>query len=272
MSLNRTGDVKDFVKKIKQEDARIAMRKQRLEKMVALARNRAAAAAVSTNSASNTPVNAPPSILVSTEPSEITKSDESTHQRPETVSTANLAAPRPVPAVGSSPIHPSLPPKPGSPAKFASSSQENVKAISISTPNAASAPSAPTPISTSTPIPTSTLAAPDEEIAKYEEVGSTFDVMRGEILTIFKNKHRWAWLALRASRDQYLQHFGKIGTGDIEILAQEIEKEKEKALKGEDNSGGGAAEEQAAGSPPSSTTDMLEASQRDTEGDVKMES
>jgi hypothetical protein len=30
-----------------------------------------------------------------------------------------------------------------------------------------------------------------------------------------------------------LQHFGKIGTGDVLLLAQEVEKEKEKALHGE---------------------------------------
>ncbi|KAF8913231.1 THO complex subunit 1 transcription elongation factor-domain-containing protein [Gymnopilus junonius] len=226
----QTGDVKDFVKKIKQEDARIGMRKQRQEKMALLARNRAAAAA-NASAASIAPVNPPPSIVVSTEPSEVINSDELI-TRPEAVS-INLAAPRPVPAVGSSPIHPSLPPKPGSPAKFASSSQESARAIGTSTTNVASVP----PASTSTPVPTPAPIILDEEIAKYEE-----------------NKHRWAWLALRASRDQYLQHFSKIGTGDIEILAQEIEKEKEKALKGEDNSGGGTAEEQAAGSPPSTKT------------------
>lgn len=41
-----------------------------------------------------------------------------------------------------------------------------------------------------------------------------------------QSKNRWAWLALRTARDTYLQHFGKIGTGDILLLMQEIEKEK----------------------------------------------
>lgn len=48
-------------------------------------------------------------------------------------------------------------------------------------------------------------------------------------------------MALRNARDQYLQHFGKIGTGDVILLQQEIdaaaEKEKqdrEKASKGEE--------------------------------------
>ena len=49
-----------------------------------------------------------------------------------------------------------------------------------------------------------------------------------------QSKQRWTWLALRTARDQYLQHFGKIGTGDILQLAQESENEKierEKALR-----------------------------------------
>lgn len=33
---------------------------------------------------------------------------------------------------------------------------------------------------------------------------------------------------MRTARDQYLQHFGKIGTGDVVLLANEIEAEKER--------------------------------------------
>jgi hypothetical protein len=43
-----------------------------------------------------------------------------------------------------------------------------------------------------------------------------------------QNRQRWSWLALRTARDQYLQHFGKIGTGDVVLLANEIEIEKER--------------------------------------------
>ena len=50
---------------------------------------------------------------------------------------------------------------------------------------------------------------PDSIIAKHEE-----------------SKHRWSWIALRTARDRYLQHFGKIGPGDIVQLEVEIEKEK----------------------------------------------
>jgi hypothetical protein len=56
------------------------------------------------------------------------------------------------------------------------------------------------------------------------------------LTTLFRqSKQRWSWLCLRVARDQYLQHFGKIGTGDIVLLAEEIEKEK-RAQKGEDMS------------------------------------
>jgi len=68
-----------------------------------------------------------------------------------------------------------------------------------------------------------------------------------------------------------LQHFGKIGTGDIEALAFEIEKEKEekeKSFKDE----GITAEEQGSGSPSSGTVLATENSEANTvDGDVKMD-
>lgn len=74
-------------------------------------------------------------------------------------------------------------------------------------------------------------------------------------------------MALRAARDQYLQHFGKIGTGDIQALAQEIEKGQENAR--EDGSGGLAIDDAVPGSP-ASTTPVLESGDSG-QGDVKME-
>jgi hypothetical protein len=65
-----------------------------------------------------------------------------------------------------------------------------------------------------------------------------------------QNKQRWAWLALRTARDQYLQYFGKIGSGDIELLAQEIENGK---LKSEETANG-SAEEHGSGSPSTLST------------------
>ena len=62
---------------------------------------------------------------------------------------------------------------------------------------------------------------------------------------LLQNKQRWSWLALRTARDHYLQHFGKIGTGDLILLQQEIEQgiekeklDREKIQKGEEPSGG----------------------------------
>lgn len=57
-----------------------------------------------------------------------------------------------------------------------------------------------------------------------------------------QSKQRWAWLALRAARDQHLSLFGKIGTGDIEQLANEIEKETQQQLE-EKATGDGKTEE-----------------------------
>lgn len=63
---------------------------------------------------------------------------------------------------------------------------------------------------------------------------------------------------MRNARDQYLQHFGKIGTGDVILLQQEIEaaaekekQDREKIQKGEEPSNldagtTGAAEERGA--------------------------
>jgi len=80
---------------------------------------------------------------------------------------------------------------------------------------------------------------------------------------------------LRAARDQHLQHFGKIGTGDIEQLAQEIEKEKEKPTKGDDAPGLLTAEDHVSVSPSQGASTVVaaaeESQQKDGEGDVKME-
>lgn len=47
---------------------------------------------------------------------------------------------------------------------------------------------------------------------------------------MLKNKQRLAWLCLRLARETHLSLFGKIGTGDIVKLAEEIEKAKEQSL------------------------------------------
>ncbi|KAF5385338.1 hypothetical protein D9615_001035 [Tricholomella constricta] len=200
------GDVKDFIKKIKLENHRIEMRKRALGKQ---AERRAAAEAAKSAAASPAPEKEPSVSPVKTqEPSTPTPSD-------------TLSAPRPISA--GSPLHPSLPAKPGlSPVKLSStpSSEDVVESTTPAPPTAVpvlTVSPAPTPISAPTPVPAPALTPtlgliepkPDEQLLKFEE-----------------NKQRWAWLALRTARDQHLQHFGKIGTGDIELLAQEIEKDK----------------------------------------------
>ncbi|KAJ7109844.1 UDP-glucose epimerase [Mycena epipterygia] len=167
----QAGDVKDFLKKIKQEDARIAMRQKKL----AAAEAKAAAAKAKIKAESD----------IAMEPIEKAPDDTA----------ARSTAPNPA----GSPIHPSLPAKPGSP-----TSAERAITPTVPTP----APPAATP---APPAPST-----DDQIIKLEE-----------------NKERWAWLALRTARDQHLQHFGKIGTGDIELLAKEIEAEK-RVPKGEE--------------------------------------
>ncbi|KAF9446133.1 UDP-glucose 4-epimerase [Macrolepiota fuliginosa MF-IS2] len=118
------------------------------------------------------------------------------------VDTPTSTPPAPNPALSvttASLLHPSLPPRPTT--TQVPSTQNTPAPTAVPSP----APSTPTP------APPIKKAEPvDSQIAKFEE-----------------NKQRWAWLALRTARDQHLQHFGKIGTGDVELLVQEIEKDKQ---------------------------------------------
>ncbi|KAH0837897.1 THO complex subunit 1 transcription elongation factor-domain-containing protein [Lanmaoa asiatica] len=192
----QAGDVKDFVKKIRQEDARIEMRKKTLAKSAErIAQARAKAAAAQAPPATEAPA---PSQEISTTTAEPAKVEPSS------------VAPQPVQPVAESPLHPSLPPKPGTsvPARvLGTEGPSNTSAVAapVSTPPA---PAITTPALSSTPA-----SAPptDEQILKLED-----------------NKQRWSWLALRTARDQHLQYFGKIGTGDVLLLAQEIEADKER--------------------------------------------
>ncbi|KAI0694426.1 hypothetical protein BC835DRAFT_1486299 [Cytidiella melzeri] len=186
------GDVQDFVKKIKIEDAKIENRRKQLAKAAErTAASRAKAAVVAT--ASSAPVTGP---------------------KPTAIIPASSAPPATLS------LHPSLPAKPGT-------------APARPPPPVASEPG-PTPIIAPTPIPAPAPAPavvevvppPDDLITQYEESSRL----------LLQNKQRWSWLALRTAREQYLQHFGKIGTGDVLLLAQEIEKEKaekENPIRGE---------------------------------------
>jgi hypothetical protein len=239
--LYRAGDVKDFLKKIKQEDARIGMRQKHLAKLASAAEARSAAAAAQTK------VKAEAAAAMESTPQKDMAMEDST----------SIPASRP--ATAGSPIHPSLPAKPGSPA-------------------ITETPTAPTP--TPTPAPPAATPAPapstDDQIIKLEEVTSLHSFRALANKTFVQNKQRWAWLALRTARDHHLQHFGKIGTGDIEQLAKEIETEK-RVPKGEELV---ATEEFGSASPMTSSSKLVavsdpdikreESVQKTEDGDVKM--
>ncbi|KAG1813998.1 UDP-glucose 4-epimerase [Suillus subaureus] len=198
------GDVKDFVKKVKQEDARIEMRRKQLMKNAErLAQARAKAVALQESTARQE-----------------TPAPASTPAEPPKVEppTASLSASLSAPSVSSSPLHPSLPPKPcSSPVK---SFLEAGASSPARLPIALAPPSLTVAASTPTPTP---AAAPASETSS---VTSFFH----DLTDMFEqNRQRWSWLALRTARDQYLQHFGKIGTGDVVLLANEIEVEKERS-------------------------------------------
>lgn len=159
----RPGDIKDFVKKIKLEDVRIDQRKKalaRTSERIAQARAKANAAA-STPSPVKEP--AAPKESVLTMP-EATKPDAPSTLSPSTP----LSGAR-------SPLHPSLPAKPGATAissKSGSSQEAPPKATpaatSTSTPTLTSAP-ATAVAAASSPGPTASPV--DEQIARLEEVG-----------------------------------------------------------------------------------------------------
>ncbi|PIL31082.1 hypothetical protein GSI_05778 [Ganoderma sinense ZZ0214-1] len=243
------GDVKDFVKKIKQEDARIEMRKKQLMKQaerIAAARAKAAQATAApkdgagARAASTPPIPATPAMSASGSQDSLPPSKSTNSQS----------------ALASAPLHPSLPAKPGTTPGPEGAVPSPVRVATPNPPPAAPSPT-PTPAVASpapaAPEPAPIQLPPDEQIKKYEE-----------------NKQRCAWLALRTARDQYLQHFGKIGTGDIIMLQQEIENakvEKEKAAAAE---AANAVTATASPAPPPPTEDSKGA-QKDSEGDVKME-
>ena len=205
--VGRPGEVKDFAKKIKMEDARINLRKQQLEK---IAQQRARAQAQAQAQAQTQP-------RVETAQKDVKMLDTAPEPATSSATTGPTSVPlvivQPVPtAPAQNTLHPSLPLKP-------SSSPTPVQA-----PSPSPAP-APTPVTQiqiqppvrSTPPPTPAQPSalpPDSIMAKHEE-----------------SKHRWSWIALRTARDNYLQHFGKIGPGDIVQLEVEIEKEKREKEK-----------------------------------------
>ncbi|KAK0246498.1 THO complex subunit 1 transcription elongation factor-domain-containing protein [Armillaria nabsnona] len=113
------------------------------------------------------------------------------------------STPRPAPvATPTNPsLHPSLPAKPVATPAPKPAQDPQPALVSVPEPSPA-----PPPTVYARPSPPT-----DPKIIKHEE-----------------NKQRIAWLALRAAREQHLNLFGRIGTGDIEQLVEEIEAAKQK--------------------------------------------
>ncbi|TFK41974.1 THO complex subunit 1 transcription elongation factor-domain-containing protein [Crucibulum laeve] len=242
------GDIKDFVKKIKQEDARTEMRKTTLMKTaqrLADARAKATAAAKPSEPPSEDKESTAPMAMETS-----TSSSDSTL----------LAAPQPVSNPGSSPLHPSLPAKPGSPSKAVESSASPAPAPAVSAQLAPTPTPALAPAAAPTPAPVVLQLPADDQINKFEE-----------------NKQRWAWLALRTARDQYLQHFGKIGTGDVVALLSEIEKEKEREKMRKEGAPDVVEEHGSESTAAASTVEPgdepqpVDAQKSEADGDVKMD-
>lgn len=276
----RPGDVQDWVKRIKQEDARIDLRKKQLTKAaerIAQARAKAAAASAATV-ASPAP---PPSTLL----------QEATTSVPSPVPRPASTAPPPA-----APLHPSLPAKPGSVLPPAPAVEPASKPIIAPTPTPAVPPAPPV-------VPPELVLPPDAQITQHEEV-RLFSFIYLCMFTYYhfpcylQNKQRFSWLALRIARDKYLRFFDKIGAGDVLRLAHDIEAERLGIEKQEAaNSGSMEKEEATLGlsqstiTIPESKSDLAETSMstekveappesevkpvvetaHNTEGDVKME-
>ncbi|KAK0233860.1 THO complex subunit 1 transcription elongation factor-domain-containing protein [Armillaria fumosa] len=238
----KPGEVKDFVKRLKLEDIQIERHKERLTKRV----ERAAALAAS----QPTPATVPP---------------KATEAAPVSGTESTL---RPAPfATPTNPsLHPSLPAKPV--ATPAPKPAQDPQPTLVSVPEPSPAP--PPTVYTRPSPPT------DPKIIKHEEVRCFSVVLVLAFTNPYKssqNKQRIAWLALRAAREQHLNLFGRIGTGDIEQLVEEIEaaKQKETVQFLRDP----LPEETGSASPlvavPTTAEDSKPVEKADGEGDVKME-
>lgn len=225
--------MKDFVKKIKLEDARINQRKKTLlmtAEKIALAKAKITQA----NTVTSSPTLAPSP--AKDPPAENTNSAAIAIEAP--APTPTLSPSSALLSGAKSSLHPSLPTKPG-----ATSAPEpaTVKPASPAPPTGPV--SVPPSVKASSPAPVvipQPAIPPDEQINRLEEVRfsciTTPHVRSNYVLRYdLQNKLRWSWLGLRTARDQYLQHFARIGTGDLVILQQEIEQAIEKEKQEREN-------------------------------------
>ncbi|THV06472.1 UDP-glucose 4-epimerase [Dendrothele bispora CBS 962.96] len=191
------GDVKEFVKKIDLDNRRIDMRTTALRKQQE--RQQEAKKAAAATSAAPTPP--PPGALSSASGGDVEMKPPEAEAKtvPSSQETTSTSSP-----------HPSLPAKPGSSTEVPKLQEANPGTADVTMDH----PTTDVKPVVSAPAPPPPLPK-DGQITKAEE-----------------SKQRWSWLALRTARDQYLSHFGKIGTGDVMLLVQEIEKEKKEKEKG----------------------------------------
>lgn len=170
--------MKDFVKKIKLEDARIDQRKKTLARTaerIALAKAKASAAAIAVPA----PVPAPASPIKEPATPKETNAPLPDAAKPDI--SMNLS-PSTLLSGGRSPLHPSLPAKPGltSPLAKPTSAQELPPAKPAAvpspapTPVQAPVPSVPAPVAPS-PVPVALPA--DDQINRLEEVRLVFPLL-----------------------------------------------------------------------------------------------
>ncbi|TFK56323.1 hypothetical protein OE88DRAFT_1740661 [Heliocybe sulcata] len=206
------GTLKDFADKVRREDRLIELRKNTLAKAaerLAQARSKAEA------SKASTPV--PPA-----KETNGTSSQESASRH----TIASAASP---------PLHPSLPPKPGS--------APPETPVPVLAPAPAPLPVPAVLLKPASPAPLTPAPIVDDQINKFEE-----------------NKRRWAWLCLRVAREQYYEYLAAAETGDVLALETAV---KNKAVPNAKPQRDGSAKEQDRGTSPATAMTQVTVSEGD---------
>ncbi|KAF8505115.1 THO complex subunit 1 transcription elongation factor-domain-containing protein [Hysterangium stoloniferum] len=194
-------EVKDFAKRIKQVEMRINMRKAQLEKMKP---------PVPVLVATPAPI---PTAEAAKDKAAPTGSQEPAAAAPAQVSVQVVAAPTlaaPVPSVPS--LHPSLPPRP----------------VLSPAPKGRPPPSSLQPSPQPTASLPSTQPLPSSQPAVAKAVPLPPLKVDPQLMNFNLQRDRLSWLAIRRARAEHLHLFGKIGVGDVDILAKSIDQEREK--------------------------------------------
>ncbi|KAF8511906.1 THO complex subunit 1 transcription elongation factor-domain-containing protein [Hysterangium stoloniferum] len=194
-------EVKDFAKRIKQVEMRINMRKAQLEKMKP---------PVPVLVATPAPI---PTAEAAKDKAAPTGSQEPAAAAPAQVSVEVVAAPTlaaPVPSVPS--LHPSLPPRP----------------VLSPAPKGRPPPSSSQPSPQPTASLPSTQPLPSSQPAVAKAVPLPPLKVDPQLMNFNLQRDRLSWLAIRRARAEHLHLFGKIGVGDVDILAKSIDQEREK--------------------------------------------